>query len=483
MRWTERRRSAGRRPRAFLGRRFAFAPAAVAACVCACPPPATAQDVVSATLYSSTQGNVSHPTVGTDALASCPSYSGTSPIYLYPGGQPSQPTQNSWALATVVTCGLGVLPSDRQRGRGSQPQSRLRGSARQPRPDGRDPLPGCTACDLRRRNGGSDHIRASPAGRKRQQRRRSGDRVRSPIAIAVYAAGQPLIVRAPSKTVSSTTTDEHSRVQHGGADSCRCHGAGGQPQLELELRRQHHSTQPSPRHQFAAGTLLRDRPGGRGPRRQRGHGELTFTATPAPPPEEDPDRGQEADEVEVVGGHRERQAQQPPRGSERHRHRHGTGTGTGTGTSTGASQPTPTTPSTTLATTSPTGTTPATAPPPVTTPTTTTPPPPQTAPHRRKRATPTAPAGTAGDRTPGQRRRHRCRQAPARSSAPPRPRRPHRRFARRPAHEAWPRPALGSSSLFCSDWAPGGSCAAAGAGEPCFPATEGLPVAPSPTCS
>ena len=84
-----------------------------AALACACPTAASAdQTVVSATIYPSSTGNVSHVSVGLQALEACPEYSGSNPIYLYPPGQPFQLTASSWPLSTVLSCGLQIPLDD-----------------------------------------------------------------------------------------------------------------------------------------------------------------------------------------------------------------------------------------------------------------------------------------------------------------------------------------------------------------------------------
>ena len=71
------------------------------------------QTVVSATVYPGTQGNISTPSVGLAGLHNCPSYTGPSPMYLYPSQQPwVAPTGSTWTLSTVLQCGLGIPASD-----------------------------------------------------------------------------------------------------------------------------------------------------------------------------------------------------------------------------------------------------------------------------------------------------------------------------------------------------------------------------------
>ena len=97
-------------------RRFVLAQlVACAALGGACVPAAAGdpgQGVVSATIYGGSSG-VSTQTVTLGTLNGCPLYSGSSPMYLYPGDQPYSPAaSSSWALSTVVQCGLGQPLSD-----------------------------------------------------------------------------------------------------------------------------------------------------------------------------------------------------------------------------------------------------------------------------------------------------------------------------------------------------------------------------------
>ena len=68
--------------------------------------------MVSATIYPSSAGSVSHVSVGLQALEACPEYSGSNPIYVYPPGQPFQLTATSWLLSTVLSCGLQIPLDD-----------------------------------------------------------------------------------------------------------------------------------------------------------------------------------------------------------------------------------------------------------------------------------------------------------------------------------------------------------------------------------
>jgi hypothetical protein len=109
------RSSINRRPRVVSARRLPFALGAVLALAAWSTVTASAdQTVVSATVYPSTRGPVSHHAVALQTLTGCPPYSGTNPIYLYPPdqGQPYQLTATSWSLSTVLTCGLQIPLGD-----------------------------------------------------------------------------------------------------------------------------------------------------------------------------------------------------------------------------------------------------------------------------------------------------------------------------------------------------------------------------------
>jgi hypothetical protein len=103
------RRTAGRSAARIAVWRVAFALALAIGAACAARPPSALADqvVVNATIYPSSGGNVSAQSVTLGALQGCPLYSGSSPMYLYPGDQPYSPAaSSSWALSTVLTCGL-----------------------------------------------------------------------------------------------------------------------------------------------------------------------------------------------------------------------------------------------------------------------------------------------------------------------------------------------------------------------------------------
>ena len=103
-----------RRPGFVPGRRFAFTLALILITLaCDAPSAAADQAVVNATVYPGPKGSISTATVSLSRLNGCTPYSGANPIYLYPGGQPVQlPLSSTWALSTVLTCGLQVPLTD-----------------------------------------------------------------------------------------------------------------------------------------------------------------------------------------------------------------------------------------------------------------------------------------------------------------------------------------------------------------------------------
>ena len=105
----ERRWLVSRRPAVIRRRRFAVLLALASGAACGWSPvPALAdQTIVNATIYPSSGGTVSTRSVMLGTLQSCPLYSGSSPMYLYPGDQPYSPAaSSSWALSTVLSCAL-----------------------------------------------------------------------------------------------------------------------------------------------------------------------------------------------------------------------------------------------------------------------------------------------------------------------------------------------------------------------------------------
>jgi hypothetical protein len=66
--------------------------------------------VVNATVYDGSAGSgTSQTALSLSTLDGCPPYGGSDPVYLYPGESPVGPALgSSWALGTVITCGLEI---------------------------------------------------------------------------------------------------------------------------------------------------------------------------------------------------------------------------------------------------------------------------------------------------------------------------------------------------------------------------------------
>jgi len=407
--------SADRRPRALLGRRFAFVPALAltATLACVCPTAASAdQAVVSATIYPSSAGNVSHVSVGLQALEACPEYSGSNPIYLYPPGQPFQLTATSWPVSTVLSCGLQIPLDDVNSVQILSPNhgfeaplsnADLTDPTRYQDPQAPDALPAITV------DGTEDqttYIRpfrgASDAN--------AGDEVietGAPITLVVYANGPPLIVRAAARTLPSTATATKARL------SATVQTAAGAPVPASALTWSWTfgdggtSTAATPTHRFAAGSYyvtvqVTDVADGAG-----GTATIQFQ-TPAKPRSGHTNRtggSNPTKSASPTGTENGKHSKHPggQRGTERSAGSGGARSTTTSSQSTTAPQSTtpttqsttPTTQSTTAATQSTTSTASAATTPATTTTTTTTAParhPP--ARHRRTAATLTAPAGS-----------------------------------------------------------------------------------------
>jgi hypothetical protein len=366
--------------------------ALVAGLAIAWPTSASAQPVVSATVYPSTGGPVTHPVVGRDALDPCPGYAGPNPIYLYPplSGNPVQITQTSWLLSTVISCGLQVPLIDVNSVQILNPTHGFE-----------DPLSNADLTDPTRYQASGALPVISVDGTEDQTTylrpyrgagdANAGDQVTetgNPITLVVYAHGPPLIVHVSAQTLSSTATATMAKL------SATVKTAAGVTLSASALTWSWNfgdgttSTAAAPEHRFASGSYpvavqVSEINGGNG-------GTSTFKfQTPAKP----------------TSGHKNQ-----PGGTKRTESKSSTGTdngkhskhqggqagshqsaGSGVGTSTTPSQSTATTPSTTQPTT---GTASAATPPPATTiPTTTTTTPHRTAPRRPKATAPPARTG------------------------------------------------------------------------------------------
>jgi hypothetical protein len=400
LRSSERHGFAGRRPRAFLGRRFAFLPALVlaAALAGAWPTAASAdQTVASATIYPSSAGSVSHVTVGLQALQACPEYSGSNPIYLYPPGQPLQLTATSWSLSTVLSCGLQIPLTDVTNVQILNPSqgfeaplsnADLSDPTRYQDPQAPDALPVVSVDGTENQTTYVRPFRGGADVNARDEVTETG----APITVVVYANGPPLIVHASPRTLSSTATMTTAKF------SATVQTAAGAPLPASALTWSWNfgdggtSAAATPTHRFAAGSYevtvqVTNGAGGTG-----GTATIQFRTPTTPAPGH---RNQ-------TGGRRPTKSTSPT-GTENGTHTNHQGGQTGshhsggshtapstTTSSTSTTTPKPTTTATPSTTTTPPAPTPRTA----TTTTRPTPPPPhRTALRRRPRARRTAPAG------------------------------------------------------------------------------------------
>jgi hypothetical protein len=168
------------------------------------------QTVVSAAVYSGSAGSARSASVSLSALAGCPTYSGSSPLYLYPAAQPYQPaTDSSWALSTVLTCALQIPLANVHSVQVDNPnlgfESPLSASdLSQPSPF-QDP----DAYPVISNDGGEDQNTYTRPWRGGADLN-AGDQVTNsgPIALVVYENGPPLTVTAAQNVISTATTAE-----------------------------------------------------------------------------------------------------------------------------------------------------------------------------------------------------------------------------------------------------------------------------------
>jgi len=234
--------------------------ALVAALGCAWPMGASAdQTVVSATIYPSSAGNVSHVSVGLQALQACPEYSGSNPIYLYPPGQPFQLTQTSWTVSTLLSCGLQVPVDDVNSVQILSPNhgfeaplsnADLTDPTRFQDPQAPDALPVISVDGTENQ---TSYVRPFRGGTDAN----AGDEVietGAPITLVVYANGPPLIVVATARTLSSTATVTTAKL------SATVQTAAGAPVPASALTWSWTfgdggtSTAVTPKHRFVAGS-------------------------------------------------------------------------------------------------------------------------------------------------------------------------------------------------------------------------------------
>jgi hypothetical protein len=375
--------------------------ALVAALACAWPTAASAdQTVVSATIYPSSAGNVSHGTVGLQALQACPEYAGSNPMYLYPPGQPFQLTGTTWLLSTVLSCGLQIPLNDVNSVQILSPSqgfqvplsnADLTDPTRYQDPQAPDALPVISVDGTENQTTYVRPFRGGADANARDEVTETG----APITLVVYANGPPLIVYASARTISSTATATTARL------SARVQTAAGTPVPASALSWSWTfgdggtSAAASPRHRFAAGSYdvtvqVTDVSGGTG-----GTATIQFR-TPAKPA---------SGHTNQTGGSRPTKSTSPT-GTENgpHSNHHGGQTGSqpsggsrgSRSTTTSTPSRTTTTPTTarTSSTTTQSTTSTARAPtPPAATTTTAVPPPHRAAPRRRLPTPRTAPAG------------------------------------------------------------------------------------------
>jgi hypothetical protein len=236
------------------------APALVAALVCAWPATAFAdQTVVSATIYPSSAGSVSHAAVGLQALQTCPEYSGPNPIYLYPPGQPFQLTTTSWLLSTVLSCGLQIpltdvdsvqILSPNQGFQAPLSNADLTDPTHYQDPQAPGALPAISVDGTEDQTTYIRPFRGGGDANARDEVTEPG----APITLVVYANGPPLIVHASARTLSSTTSATRAKL------SATVHTSVGAPVPASALTWSWTfgdggtSTAASPTHRFAAGS-------------------------------------------------------------------------------------------------------------------------------------------------------------------------------------------------------------------------------------
>lgn len=168
--------------------------------------------VVSATIYQgSGGGGVTSPSVTLSTLENnCPPYSGSSPMYLYPSGQPYQPaTNSSWALSTILTCGLQVPLADLSSVQVDNPQSGFEtplSRAQLSDPSQFHDPAAPTALPVISSDGGEDQNTYTRPWLGGTDDNASDHVVQTgaPIALVVYENGAPLQVTAASNIASAT---------------------------------------------------------------------------------------------------------------------------------------------------------------------------------------------------------------------------------------------------------------------------------------
>jgi len=206
------RTSVNRRPGIGPGRRLTFTVALMLVLAVGATANASAdQTVVSATIYPSSQGTVSHQSVGLATLEGCPAYDGSNPIYLYPPGQPDQLPATSWTLAAVLTCGLQIPLADVTSVQVLNPSqgfeapldnADLSDPTRYQDAQAPDALPAISVDGSENQTAYVRPFRGGSDDNARDAVTANG----APITLVVYVDGPPLTVQASAQTLSSTAT-------------------------------------------------------------------------------------------------------------------------------------------------------------------------------------------------------------------------------------------------------------------------------------
>jgi hypothetical protein len=166
--------------------------------------------VVTATVYDGSAGSgASQTAISASTLDGCPLYSGSNPVYLYPGDSPVAPVLgSSWALGTVITCGLQIPASSIAGVQVDNPtagfetelsSAQLEDPSQWSDPGAPDALPFISQDGVEDQNtyvrpwlGGSDDNAIDQIVES------------APIAIVVYEGSQPLTVTATAQQLSSS---------------------------------------------------------------------------------------------------------------------------------------------------------------------------------------------------------------------------------------------------------------------------------------
>jgi PKD domain len=192
--------------------------ATLAATAGAAAPAAADQAVITATVYPSSAGSVTHPSAGLTALGSCPAYSGPQTVYLWPGGTAYTLPSSSWTLSTVLTCGLGLSLQDVNSVQVATPtlgfeaplsNADLTDPGQFHDPQAPGALPVVSVDSGAGQNTFTRPWRGGSDDNARDQVTTSGG---SPLTIVVYVGGAPLQVTAFAQKLAQTPTTMTSRL-------------------------------------------------------------------------------------------------------------------------------------------------------------------------------------------------------------------------------------------------------------------------------